>query len=165
MNIKQTVMIVLLALGVAATLGVAGLTPTPQAKAATCGGVETSLISCEEEGVCEDGSRPEMRKVKNDNGKEEERYLCKDKSEPRNDLEQNAVWGLLEMALTIMTAGVGILAVGGIVYGSILYASAAGNPEQVKKAMGIITNVVVGLIAFALMFSISNFLIPGGIFG
>ncbi|MNH46494.1 hypothetical protein D3C72_2301490 [compost metagenome] len=63
-----------------------------------------------------------------------------------------------------MTAGVGILAVGGIVYGSILYTSAGGSSEQTKKAMGIITNVVIGLIAYALMYAITNFLIPGGLF-
>lgn len=78
--------------------------------------------------------------------------------------QDNAIWKLLILVLNIMTAGVGILAVGGIVYGSILYASAADKAEQTKKAIGIITNVVIGIVAYALMYLILNFLIPGGIF-
>ena len=81
------------------------------------------------------------------------------------DIEDNGVWGLLLITLNIMTAGVGILAVGGIVYASILYTTAEDNSSQTKKAIDIITNVVIGLVAYALMWAGLNFLIPGGIFG
>ncbi len=63
-----------------------------------------------------------------------------------------------------MTAGIGILAVGGILYASILYASASDNMEQTKKAKDIIKQVVIGIIAYAAMYLFLNFLIPGGIF-
>jgi hypothetical protein len=76
----------------------------------------------------------------------------------------NAIWGLLLVVLNIMTAGVGIAAVGGIVYGAILYSSAGDKGDQTKKAIGIITNVVIGIISYALMYLFLNFLIPGGIF-
>jgi len=49
------------------------------------------------------------------------------------------------------------------VYGSILYTSAGGNPEQVKKARTIFTNVVIGVVAFAGMWALLNFIIPGGV--
>lgn len=81
------------------------------------------------------------------------------------DVNNSGVFGILKLVINIMTAGVGILAVGGIVYGSILYTSAGNSSEQTKKAMAIITNVVIGLIAYALMYAITNFLIPGGLFG
>lgn len=87
---------------------------------------------------------------------------CPEGSE--TDAESSAVWQLLLMALNIMTAGIGILAVGGIVYGSILYTTAADKAEQTKKARGIITNVVIGIVAYGLMYLVLNFLIPGGIF-
>ncbi len=116
------------------SLGVSFFTPAPHAQAAECGDVKTSIIS------------------------------CKQKNSKNGGLEDNGVWGLLLIVLNIMTAGVGIVAVGGIVYGSILYASAGGNTEQVKKAIGIIRNVVIGLIAFIGMFAFLQFLIPGGIF-
>lgn len=80
------------------------------------------------------------------------------------DTEDNGIWALLLIALNIMTAGVGILAVGGIVYGSILYTTAEDKADQVKKATDIITNVVIGLVLFALMWAGLNFIVPGGVF-
>jgi hypothetical protein len=80
------------------------------------------------------------------------------------DVQNNGVWKILIFALKIMTAGVGVLGVAGIVYGAVLYTTAADKAEQTKKAIGIITNVVIGIIAYALMYLVLNFLIPGGIF-
>jgi hypothetical protein len=79
-------------------------------------------------------------------------------------LQNTGLWSILLTAINVLTAGVGIAAVGGLVYGAILYTSAGGSPEQVKKAIGIITNVVIGIFAYALMFGVLNFLIPGGLF-
>jgi hypothetical protein len=78
--------------------------------------------------------------------------------------DTSPIWGILLIVLNIMTAGVGILAVGGIVYGSILYASAGDKAEQTKKAIGVITNVVIGIAAYGLMYVFLNFLVPGGVF-
>ncbi len=80
------------------------------------------------------------------------------------ELEDSGLWGLLLVVINILTAGVGVLALAGIVYGSVLYTSAGGSPEQVKKAYNIFTNVVIGVIAFGGMFALLNFLIPGGVF-
>lgn len=109
-------------------------TPTAAFAADTCGGVATAIIHCDETG-----------------GKDA-------------TTKNTGVWGLLLLAINILTAGIGLVAIGGIVYGAVLYASAGGSPEQVKKARGIITNVVIGIVAYALMFSLLNFLIPGGVF-
>jgi hypothetical protein len=79
-------------------------------------------------------------------------------------VENTGLWSILITVINILTAGVGVVALAGIVYGSILYTSAGGNQEQVKKAMGIFTNVVVGIIAFAGMWALLNFLVPGGVF-
>lgn len=80
------------------------------------------------------------------------------------DVKNTGVWALLLLVLNIMTAGVILLAIGGVVYGSVLYTSAGGNQEQVKKARTIITNVVIGVLLFVLMFGLANWLIPGGVF-
>lgn len=79
--------------------------------------------------------------------------------------DNTAVWVLLKIIINILTGGIGLVAIAGIVYGSILYTSAAGNPEQVKKAMGIFTNVVIGIVAYVLMYAVLNFIVPGGLFG
>lgn len=146
MKIKQTV------ISFALILGIGSFLVAPVALAAECGGVQTAIISCNESGkvTCADGSAPSNNR-------------CADGSAP-SPLDSNGVWGILKLAINIMTTGVGILAVGGIVYGSILYTSAGGSSEQTKKAMGIITNVVIGLVAYILMYAITNFLIPGGLF-
>ena len=99
-----------------------------------CAGVDTAIIGCPQTG----GDNPAP--------------------------QQSGVWGLLLITLNIMTAGVGIAAVGGIVWAAILYSSAADSAEQVKKAKEIIRNVAIGLISYALMYLFLNFLIPGGIF-
>lgn len=79
-------------------------------------------------------------------------------------IENTGVWSILRTAIQILTAGIGIAAVAGVVWASILYATAAGSSEQTKKAVTVIVNVAVGIIAYALMFSLLNFLIPGGVF-
>lgn len=91
--------------------------------------------------------------------------ICKGSGDGSDgNIENSGLWQILTGILNIMIAGVGVLAVAGIVYGSILYASAADNQEQVKNAMGIFRNVAIGLVTFAMMYSLLQFLIPGGVF-
>lgn len=105
-----------------------------QPVSADCAGAKTSIIECNKS----DGSD--------------------------GNVKNSGIWFILITAINILIAGVGVLALAGIVWGSILYTSAGGNPEQVKKAMGIFTNVVIGVVAFAGMWVFLNFLIPGGAF-
>lgn len=111
--------------------------------AANCGDIPTSIIG---DSVCGTKGSPDAINNKSTNP------------------QDNGVWKILIFVLQIMTAGVGILGVAGIVYGAVLYTTAADKAEQTKKAIGIITNVVIGIIAYGLMYLVLNFLIPGGIF-
>jgi hypothetical protein len=81
-----------------------------------------------------------------------------------DSVENTGLWGILILTINIMIAGVGVLALAGFVYGGILYTTAGGNPEQVKKARMVFTNVVIGVIAFGGMFALLNFIVPGGVF-
>lgn len=81
-----------------------------------------------------------------------------------DDEDGGMIFAILKEILKFLTAGIGIAAVGGIGYGALLYTTAESKPEQTKKAIGIITNVVIGIAAYALMYVFLNFLIPGGIF-
>jgi hypothetical protein len=81
-----------------------------------------------------------------------------------NDLKDNGVSQILIIVLNIMAGGVAIAAIAGFVYGGILYATAEDKADRVSKAKQTIFNVVLGLILFAFMFSLLQFLIPGGIF-
>lgn len=141
MNIKQKIKHIVvgtaLAIGVAVFSSVISVSPTSaecvqSAQTNCCGGVETGVISCSQDGT--------------------------------GGVEGTGAWGILLLAINILTAGVGIATLGGIVYASIMYTSSGGNPEQTKKAMQIITNIVIGVIAYAGMYSLLNFLVPGGLF-
>lgn len=72
--------------------------------------------------------------------------------------------GLLEFILGTLTFAVGVPAAGGLVWAGILYASADGNAEQVKKAKDMIRNVVVGLVVFAVMALALQWLFPKPVF-
>ncbi len=118
-------------------LGLAALlTPSPTVSAATvdCTDVDTSIIKVE----CDPAKA--------------------------DTVEGSAIWALLLMAITILTAGVGLVAVAGVVYGAILYTTASGDPAKVKKALSTFTNVAIGVVAYAAMFMVLNFITPGGLF-
>jgi hypothetical protein len=78
--------------------------------------------------------------------------------------KKSGIWGVLIIALNILTAGVGIVAVGGVVYAAILYSSASDRAEQVKHAKDILQNIAIGIGLYAGMYLFLNFLVPGGIF-
>lgn len=89
-------------------------------------------------------------------------FICN--AAQQRDLENSAIWLMLTWIINILTVGVGVLAVGAIVFAGFLYATARDDAGQVKKSIEIIRNTAIGLIAYAFMYAILNFLIPGGIF-
>ena len=78
---------------------------------------------------------------------------------------QDAIIQIIKNVVLIMTAGVMVLAVGATVAGGIIYTTSEGSPDKIKKAREIWMNTVIGLAMFAFMVAITNFLIPGGVFG
>lgn len=104
-----------------------------------CGNVPTSIIGCDQNNKDKDG-------------------------DGKVDAQETGIWALLMMGVNILTAGIGVVALAGIVYGAVLYTSAGGSTEQIKKAYTVFTNVGIGIVAFAGMWALLNFLIPGGAF-
>lgn len=70
---------------------------------------------------------------------------------------------VLDIVKNVLTVLVGIAAVGGIVYGSILYATAGGSSENTKKGLAIIRDTVIGVVVYILMYVLLNYVIPGGV--
>lgn len=185
MKIKQTVLII------AVLIGLGSFLSGPMASAAKCAGVDTAIISCDSNGAdlgtCSDGSYP--------NNGQCNLGTCADKSMPINgmcykadhttpsgkkytpptipaatytpasSITKTGIWMLLVIAINIITYGIGLAGVAGIVWGSIMYTTASGKPEQVKKANMIIANTVLGLIVYAAAYAFLNFIIPGGLIG
>lgn len=91
--------------------------------------------------------------------------ICDAANEPgKNDISKTGTWKLLMFALNILTALVGVVAVGALGWAGFLYATASNNANQVTKAKEMIRDVVIGLVAYALMYVLLQFLIPGGVF-
>jgi uncharacterized membrane protein len=61
-------------------------------------------------------------------------------------------------------AGVTVAVIIGVIYGAIMFATSSGNQEQTKKAKEIIRNAVIALVLYFAMWSLMNFLVPGGLF-
>ncbi len=78
---------------------------------------------------------------------------------------EGALMGIVKWVIQILTGGIGVAAVGAVIVGAILYMSSGSNPENMKKAKTIWMNTIIGLVIFAFLVAITNFIIPGGVFG
>lgn len=91
--------------------------------------------------------------------------ICDTVGNPKSkDLKDSGVWALLLFVLNILTAGIGVVAVGAIGWAGFLYASASDDEGKVKQAKEMIRNTVIGIVAYGLMYVALQFLIPGGVF-
>lgn len=71
--------------------------------------------------------------------------------------------GLLTLILKILVYGLGAAATIGVVVAGILYLTARDNEAQVVAAKKRLFDVVLGLVAWALMWTVLNWLIPGSL--
>lgn len=72
------------------------------------------------------------------------------------------IYTILNATVDLLTIGIGILAVIGIMIAGIKYLTAKGNEKQVEKAKHRIFQIAVGLAAYALLYVGIQFLLPGG---
>ena len=71
------------------------------------------------------------------------------------------VWAILNIGLTVLTFGIGIAATAGLIICGIQYATSGTNEAQATKARRRIFEIVIGLIAYAVLYLALNWLIPG----
>jgi len=75
-------------------------------------------------------------------------------------------WGIediLNLVLNIIVYGLGVAAVLGVIIAGVMYMTARDNEAQVTRAKTRLYEVVIGLIAWALMYAVLRWLIPGGL--
>ena len=72
---------------------------------------------------------------------------------------------LIRIVLMVVTVIIGIVAVGGLAYAAVLYASAHDNQSQVTEARKIIRNIVIGLLLYGFTVAIISWLVPGSVIG
>jgi hypothetical protein len=88
-------------------------------------------------------------------------FTCNNKSA---NLENQCIYRFTIAIFNLLAAGVGIAVIAGIIYGSIVYGSSGGAPQRSQQGITIITNALIGLLAYFLMWSLINWLVPGGLF-
>jgi hypothetical protein len=65
--------------------------------------------------------------------------------------------------IKLLSALVGVTAVIFIIFGAIQVSSSAGDPQKSASGKAHIRNALIGLVTYALLFGLINFLVPGGI--
>ncbi|MDO4746958.1 MAG: hypothetical protein Q4A70_01255 [Candidatus Saccharibacteria bacterium] len=95
--------------------------------AATCSGVETSLIECEGGGDA-------------------------------------GIWHILILTVEILSIGIGITALIGILIFGVQYLTGGGDVARTTKAKRRMFEIVIGLVGWVLIYSICEWLMPGGKF-
>ena len=83
---------------------------------------------------------------------------------PDGDSEK-AFFSVIGSVVNILTYGVGVGAVAGFTYVGFLYMTSQNDPGKIKIAKDRAMQIVIGLLVYALMWGILNFLLPGGIYG
>lgn len=81
-----------------------------------------------------------------------------------NSPNTNPIIVFLKDLLKVITGLVGLAAVGGVLWGAMLYITARANSGQVEKAKIVIINAIIGILLFVFLFAILQFLVPGGVF-
>lgn len=70
---------------------------------------------------------------------------------------------LLMLVLNVLVYGLGVAAVLGTIIAGVLYMTARDSEQQVMVAKRRLYEIIVGLVAWALMYGLLNWLIPGGL--
>ena len=73
------------------------------------------------------------------------------------------IYGILAIAINILTFGVATAGVLGIVIAGVQYMTSSGDPATMTKAKNRIVQVAIGLAAWGLMWGLLEWLIPGGV--
>ena len=77
----------------------------------------------------------------------------------------SGIFAILNIALDILTFGVGILATIGVMISGYRYLTAKDDASKVQKAKDRLVQIVIGLAIYAIIWAVLEFLLPGGLFG
>ncbi len=73
----------------------------------------------------------------------------------------HSIEDLLSLIVNILLYGLGAAATLGVVIAGIMYLTARDNPQQVAKAKTRLIEISIGLAAWAMLFALLQFLLPG----
>jgi len=79
-------------------------------------------------------------------------------------LKKNPLVNTLNAVINFIGVGVGVIVVIMVIVGGIQYITAGSNPQGVSAAKKRIFNAILALVAYVLLFSFMQWLLPGGLF-
>jgi hypothetical protein len=79
-------------------------------------------------------------------------------------LKKNPLVNTLNAVINFIGVGVGVIVVIMVIIGGIQYITAGSNPQAVSAAKKRIFNAILALVAYVLLFSFMQWLLPGGLF-
>jgi len=79
-------------------------------------------------------------------------------------LQDNEFVKDIQLAVNVLSGGVGIVVIGMIILGGVQYSIAGDNATAVTAARQKITNALIARLAFIFTFAFLQWLIPGGVF-
>lgn len=82
-----------------------------------------------------------------------------------DDTDGQGIFLILNIILTVLTFGIAAAGIVGLVIAGIMYMTSRGDAGQMAKAKTRIIEIIIGLVAYALLWTVLNWLIPGGIGG
>ena len=80
----------------------------------------------------------------------------------KDDGKGCGVYTVLNLIVDILSIGIGIVSVIGITIVGIQYLTAGGNEAQTTKAKRRLSEIVIGIIAYVLLYALMQWLLPGG---
>lgn len=80
----------------------------------------------------------------------------------KDDGKGCGVYMVLNLVLDILTYGIGIAAIIGILISGTLYLTAKGNENQVIKSKKRLLEIVIGVAVYVVLYAGLNFILPGG---
>lgn len=80
----------------------------------------------------------------------------------KDDGKGCGVFNVLNFIIAVLTFGIGITAIIGIMICGIQYLTAKGNVGQVTKSKNRFVQIVIGIALYACLWALLNFLLPGG---
>jgi hypothetical protein len=78
--------------------------------------------------------------------------------------QNNPIVDMTFAFIRFLSVGVGVVAVGSIVLGGVQYTASAGDPKKTAAAISRISNTLIALLIYFLIFAILNWIVPSGIF-
>ena len=79
------------------------------------------------------------------------------------DSSSNGIYGVLLIVLNVLTVGVLVVAVLGLILSGVQYLTSRDNEAQVAAAKKRIGQIVLGIVIYAVSWTVMEWLIPGGI--